>query len=152
MLTGTKSAKDNFLPKSSKCHCFLCFLCCLNTLSSGGKIITPRWDCHEYLCCFIHPKLWGSKLGVSLLTALAEELVLPKWSARLTITPYITLVRVRSVQDRFKSHPFNGYLWNRNWWFNIYQMSQRFPENTSNLVRKKHWKNVYNFVKSRTDY
>lgn len=109
---------------------FSLLFCCLNISSSSGKIIAPRWDRHEYLCCFIHPKLWGSKLGVSLHTALAEELHLPKWSARLTITPYITLVRVRSVQDWFKSHPFNGYLWNRNRWFNIYQISQRFPENT----------------------
>lgn len=34
-------------------------------------------------------------------------------NVRLTVTPYITLVRVSSVQDRFKSHPFYWYLWKK---------------------------------------
>lgn len=35
-------------------------------------------------------------------------------NAILAITPNITLVCVRSVQDGFKSHPFYWHLWKKN--------------------------------------
>lgn len=50
----------------------------------------------------------------SCVTRLYIQYAFTTWRTRLTVTPYITLVCVRPIQDRFKSHPFYWYLWNEN--------------------------------------
>lgn len=94
MLTAPECAKNNFILIFQKYNCFLCVICCLNTLSSSGKIIQAPRDSHQ---CRVLPFYLSEVKRIWLILARGRE---ANSFSRRAPTPHVDSETHRSSTHR----------------------------------------------------